>query len=263
MISRLDHVVILVEDLSRAVADFTECGFRVTPGGLHAAGTTHNALVPFADGSYFELIAFIRRDPRHRWWHHVATGPGIIDFALLPSDPAADIMDVRGRGIELSGPVAGGRVRPDGVRLEWVMGIPTDPVLPFLCGDVTPRSLRVPGGEATAHPNGAKGIGEVAVVTSRLEATANLYARLLDVDAPAAERDDQLGTRLCRFTIGGTGIVIMELAPAADKRVVDAYRQSGEGPCAAILVNPATRGVVQLDSSLTSGAWIEMYAPDR
>lgn len=38
----------------------------------------------------------------------------------------------------------GGRTRQDGVRLEWLISAPhgQDP-LPFFCGDITPRNLRV------------------------------------------------------------------------------------------------------------------------
>jgi catechol 2,3-dioxygenase-like lactoylglutathione lyase family enzyme len=40
MITGLDHLVILVEELERAVAGYEELGFRVTPGGEHANGAT-------------------------------------------------------------------------------------------------------------------------------------------------------------------------------------------------------------------------------
>ena len=58
MIRGFDHVVLVVLDLDAAVAEHRERGFTVTPGGEHAGGLTHNALVGFADGSYLELIAF-------------------------------------------------------------------------------------------------------------------------------------------------------------------------------------------------------------
>lgn len=52
MIRSIDHIVILVGDLAAAVADYTERGFTVIPGGAHPSGATHNALVAFADGAY-------------------------------------------------------------------------------------------------------------------------------------------------------------------------------------------------------------------
>jgi hypothetical protein len=62
MANAIDHVVIVVRDLAQASADFAAAGFTVTPGGEHADGATHNALIPFADGAYIELIAFKEPD---------------------------------------------------------------------------------------------------------------------------------------------------------------------------------------------------------
>src|ERR1041384_7550234 len=69
MIRAIDHIVILVNDLAAAIADYTALGFTVTPGGEHTGGATHNALVGFDDGVYFELIAFKEpsRQQDHRW----------------------------------------------------------------------------------------------------------------------------------------------------------------------------------------------------
>ncbi len=43
----LDHVVIAVSDLERAIADYCALGFTVEPGGSHPGRTSHNALVAF------------------------------------------------------------------------------------------------------------------------------------------------------------------------------------------------------------------------
>ena len=59
MLTRLDHLVILVRDLGRAVREYEKLGFTVIPGGEHADGLTHNALICFEDGSYLELVAFL------------------------------------------------------------------------------------------------------------------------------------------------------------------------------------------------------------
>src|SRR6202165_1282689 len=89
MLRQLDHVV---RDLASAVSDHRRRGFTVTPGGEHADGTTHNALITFADGSYLELVAFrdLSRALTHRWWKIAADGGGLADFALLSDDITAD-----------------------------------------------------------------------------------------------------------------------------------------------------------------------------
>ena len=57
----LDHVVLVVSELPTAIRQFNQMGFTVTPGGVHAGGLTHNALVSFADGVYLELLATTNR----------------------------------------------------------------------------------------------------------------------------------------------------------------------------------------------------------
>lgn len=186
MIKGIDHVVILVKNLDQAVADYKQLGFNVTPGGEHMDGATHNALVAFADGSYLELIAFKREAPEHRWWRHALNtargNEGLIDFALLPTDIANDIAAARQRGLDYKGPFPGGRQRPDGVEIRWQTGQPTTPDLPFLCGDVTPRTLRVPSGPAWVHPNGVTGIDALVVLVRDVEESAGHYRALLGIE---------------------------------------------------------------------------------
>jgi len=56
----LDHVILVVSDLQVATQQFGQLGFTVIPGGVHSGGLTHNALVPFPDGSYLELLSTTR-----------------------------------------------------------------------------------------------------------------------------------------------------------------------------------------------------------
>jgi hypothetical protein len=51
--------------------------------------------------------------------------------------------------------------------------------LPFLIEDVTPRSLRVPGGRAAEHPNGATGISRLELAAADTEMAARDLAALL------------------------------------------------------------------------------------
>ncbi len=57
---RFDHALIFVRT-SGGHPRLHSFGFRVASGGAHDGDPTTNALVPFADGSYLELIAFRRR----------------------------------------------------------------------------------------------------------------------------------------------------------------------------------------------------------
>jgi len=197
--SMIDHIVYLslpgtVEDTTQK---FEELGFRVLPGGVHADGLTANALVVFEDGVYLELICFTHppahyplgsperaaRDS-HRW---ARAAPGWIDYAFLGTGDAGRSVSARinerslarGNDALYLPEVAGGRVRMDGVQLQWLISAPIDDVgvgaLPFFCGDVTPRSLRVPHGTPnTEHPSAAAGVALVrlAVHPSAFSKTA-------------------------------------------------------------------------------------------
>ncbi|NJN15565.1 MAG: VOC family protein [Oscillochloris sp.] len=224
MIEALDHIVILVDDLAAATADYAQLGFKVVPGGTHTDGATHNALVSFADGSYLELLAFLRPAENHGWWRHTAAGEGLIDFALLPGAIGEDVSNARERGLAIKGPFDGGRARPDGVELKWQTARAERQELPFLCGDVTPRELRVPGEDTWTHPNGVRGIAGVTVAVHDLEASARAYAALLG-RLPVVEP----GRR--RFELRATQIILR--TPASnepDDSALEAHLQTrGEG----------------------------------
>lgn len=194
MIRQLDHVVLVALDLERAAAEWRSRGFTVTPGGEHAGGLTHNALVGFADGSYVELIAFhdvTAARGRHQWQPIAERGGGWADFALLSGDLAADAKALG--ALVAKPPEDGGRTRPDGVTLQWRTARLAAP-LPFLIEDVTDRALRVPGGKAAAHANGTSGIVRVVVGSSDPVALRGRYEALRRIAAPpitlqVADRD--------------------------------------------------------------------------
>lgn len=247
MIQAIDHLVILVEDLAEAVEDYEALGFHVAPGGEHTDGATHNALVSFADGTYLELLAFRREAPEHRWWRHSAAGEGLIDFALLPGAITADVAAARARGLPMVGPFPGGRERPDGVRLEWQTALAEAPELPFLCGDVTARELRVP--HPARHGNGATGIFRVTVAVRDVEASAARYAALLG-QGPLVEP----GRRL--FKLGAGYIALQEPgAGALERAAVEArLERRGEGVASLALRRDNFATIPRaLDTDLTHG----------
>src|SRR4028119_652971 len=91
----LDHVVILVNDLAQAVIEYQHQGFTVVPGGTHADGLTHNALIVLNDGVYLELIAFVDpddlRDNIWGWRPFVSKSGGLIDYCVASDDLAKAI----------------------------------------------------------------------------------------------------------------------------------------------------------------------------
>ena len=186
MLRQLDHVVMVARDLASAMDDYRRRGFTVTPGGEHADGLTRNALIPFADGSYLELVAFhdLSRGLAHRWWKVAAGGGGLADFALLSDDLAADSAALG--DLVAHPPAQGGRTRPDGTQLKWRTAVLVPP-LPFLIQDLTARDLRVPGGAQTLHANGATGIASLAVGAHDVAEAEWGYAKLRERGAPQIE----------------------------------------------------------------------------
>jgi catechol 2,3-dioxygenase-like lactoylglutathione lyase family enzyme len=230
----LDHVVIAVQDLARAVEDYRALGFSVQMGGRHPGRTSHNALVVFEDGAYLELIAWPEPGPAERWYNVLtAHGEGFMDFALIPGDVPRAIDEARSRGLTMNGPIDGSRVRPDGREIRWRTGRQTTFDLPFFCGDVTPRELRVPEGEARRHANGALGVASLTVGVHDIEVSRARYRALLGTAELAA---------------GGTRLVLLQRIAAR------------EGPCAMEIRTAMPAKAGPLDTSLTHGAAIRLIS---
>lgn len=239
----LDHIVIAVTDLKAAAADYAALGFQVLPGGQHPGRTSHNALVVFADGAYLEIIAWQAPAPEERWWRTLqGHGEGLVDFALLPQNTVQALADARSRGlVTLTGPLDGGRQRPDGAQLRWQTARHATPDVPFLCGDVTPRALRVPEGDARIHPNGAQGVAQLTVAVHDLDTTLARYQALLGVQGHAAPVTSAEGIRTAQLHLGTTQLVLQ--SPEHERTVrgtaAHALRERlasrGEGPCAMVV----------------------------
>jgi catechol 2,3-dioxygenase-like lactoylglutathione lyase family enzyme len=265
----LDHIVIVVAELDAGVRDYEALGFTVVRGGVHEGAPTHNALIGLADGTYLELIAFrgavdegAGEAPPSAFWAMVRSWgrlpEGLAHFALLPADTASAIAAAGRRGLALAGPVSGSRRRPDGQLVAWETGIPGGLALPFLCGDVTPRELRVPGGAAAVHANGVVGIAGVTVAVDDLGEAAGRYAALLGVEpelAPAAASGNAASFALAAGTI-------TLVAPVGDEDGALATRLAERGPGLHALRLRVAAGADTgpLDRGLAHGAVIERVA---
>jgi len=229
---QLDHVVIAVHELEAAMLSFRAAGFTVQPGGSHPGRSSHNALIVFQDGAYIELIAWTAPAPQERWWRVLQEhGEGYVDFALLPRDTAAALAAAQARGLRtLVGPFDGGRVRPDGAQLKWCTARHETPDLPFLCGDITPRALRVPEGAVRIHSNGCLGIAGLEVAVEDLAATLGRYQALLgSVLGMEAALEDPAVQR-AGFTLGSSTFALLCPGPGAAGDHPLRKRLAGRGP---------------------------------
>jgi catechol 2,3-dioxygenase-like lactoylglutathione lyase family enzyme len=231
----IDHIVIAVRDLDAASRDFAEAGFTVVPGGKHKTGLSHNALIAMQDGTYFEIIAFLDPDnPDSGPWSETLreSGEGLVDFALRTDDLDREVESLRMNGLEPIGPTPGGRVRPDGQRIDWRTIRFEDASLPFYCHDETPRELRVPGGEEAVHANGVTGVASISIPVSDVVEAGLVYRQLTGLDG------NDVGEAK-RF--------------AAGTQAIDLVQGEGSRPVEVVLVSPTGTGE-PIPEHLTHGA---------
>lgn len=234
----IDHIVIAVRDLAAASDDYAALGFTVTPGGEHTGGATHNALISFADGAYFELIAFKEPDrPQdHKWWARQAKGEGTVDFALRSESVDFEGDRLKQAGIDVDGPQDGGRLRPDGQHIAWrnlglaASGVP----LPFMIEDVTTRDLRVPTGAATEHEFGVTGVAGLILLVEDLDRATPLYETLLDTSGEPSDSTIPGVRRARRFRFGSQWIELAEGDPSAGD-LIRHIQERGAAPYETVL----------------------------
>lgn len=196
----LDHVVLVVTNLKRAIAQFESKGFTVIEGGTN--GPTHNALITFADGTYIELIALrslatraifrllsmtgllalrrlVKQDFNNRLFRWFGGPQGFSDICFR----VADLDAFQDRCAEMRLPLTATlefcRQRPDGI----------DDSQAFFIEDITPIQCRIPEGKSREHANGAIGM-------TRATSRAPLVQRPTDIEFRTAP---DLGSQ--RFTI--------------------------------------------------------------
>lgn len=123
MAVHLDHILWGAPDLDAGAALFERLsGVTPAPGGTHAGFGTRNRLLSLGEGLFFEIIA---PDPAQtlagtRGAKLAALrNPGLVAFSVRTDDIGALKRAADGAGVPTRGPVAMGRTRADGVRLDW------------------------------------------------------------------------------------------------------------------------------------------------
>lgn len=176
----LDHVVInVLFDMDRAAALMSQLGFALTPRGYHSLGSINHLLM--FDNDYLELIGLpsgkdvLRKD--------VLESPrGLNGLVFKADDIDARTRELRDSGLAMLEPQSFSRpVTIDGVEhLARFRTVRTAPDLfeagrVYYCQHFTPELVwHRPW---MSHPNGVRGLSELVVVTSNVEADAPLYAK--------------------------------------------------------------------------------------
>ena len=234
----LDHVILVVSDLQIATSQFTQLGFSVIAGGVHSGGLTHNALVPFPDGTYLELLSTTRgatlktlgilkrlrllgmytadeTEINRRLIDDLASGVGMNDFCLLSLDLEKELSSIKERGLVFTDPITGGRLRPDGKEITWRTAVPTTVDVPFLIDDLTPRKIRIPVVENDYHSNGVLGIDGIMVLVTNLVESMAHYRALLGDEPVTQPQYPQPGTQSSEFTLDNRFLSIVSPLPGS------------------------------------------------
>ncbi|MEQ8247768.1 MAG: VOC family protein [Alphaproteobacteria bacterium] len=184
----LDHVVIMVDDLDRATADWAALGFTVSPRGIHSAhvGAANHTVV--FENDYIELLGILRDTPSNAPSRAFLDrrGDGIERIALATDDAGAAADELRAAGIEASGPFAFGRPVPipGGGEVDanfriarWPVAAAPGGVRLFVCEHQTPDAVWRP--ELKDHPNTAVQLRQVVIATPSPRVDADQMAELI------------------------------------------------------------------------------------
>lgn len=259
-----DHAIIAVSNLDVATADFQALGFTVFYGGRHADGKTQNALIVFGDGGYLELLAPVNTNfmsvmdtvDLSSFLDFVARGDGWAGYALRVDDIEATAMGMLERDLPVSEPVANGRLRPDGTRIDWRTVAIDNSRTPFFITDVTPRVLRVPDdADKTTHANGVTGVLGLVIAVQKLDKGISRYMAMLGQAAEAGPK--VTGAETAQFKLGDFALILA--APDDfDSPLHEHLRERGESPFAIHLrtSQPERAGLLNLKEA--HGARIEL-----
>ncbi len=251
---RIDHVILLVEDLDRASADIASSGFTVQDRADTKHGTTRFRFVTFEDGSYILITAFTSPDAAagHRLGPVLAEKTGWADYSFAVADLDAAAQRAAAAGATLGAVHDVRNVVASGE--EWALrllvaghGASGDDALPFLIQDVVGRNVRIPA--ARPHANGALGIAEIRVSAPDPAATSARLGALAGSSVTAGPSG--------RFSLP-VGSCTVTVAPAAAG--LAGARRTG-GMASAVLRCRAGSKAAVLDGSATHHARIEL-APD-
>jgi catechol 2,3-dioxygenase-like lactoylglutathione lyase family enzyme len=248
MLTGIDHVVIVVPDLDRAVKSYQDLGFTVVRGGRHPTGT-HNALIGFADGAYLELVAYYDPGATGRWRSLLDQGGGLIDYCLATDDLAGDTSAFRRAGVAIGDPWPLSRTRPDGYVLYWVLATPPAPLAgaaPFLIQDGTPRTERVP--KETVHRNHVIGVATLTVAVDDLATLRRCWEGVMSRPAQEIRRDD-LGAGGVRVTIGPHVLDVVSPTSAASP-LTSFLATRGACPYAATLRTSGAKQALDVNTAL-------------
>lgn len=251
---RIDHATVAGTSLDTLRKTFARVtGIPTEYGGPHANHASEMAIVSFPDGSYLELMGIQKdADPKalaaHAWAPFLKDNAGPCAFAVQVPDVPAELTRLKAAGIPAGSTEHSGRLRPDGVRLDWeTAGVGPGrrgSLFPFLIRDFTSREARVyPTGKPTTSKY--SGISHVILGVKDMDEAIAQYRKAYKLPAPRREHSKELDAEVAWFD--GTPIAIAGNA-RPDSWLTRRIKLHGESPVAFVLAagNKATAGKTKI-----------------
>jgi hypothetical protein len=181
----IDHLVIAVADPDEAASTLeSSLGLEPGGGGRHKALGTFNRLVWLGD-TYLELIGVIDTKLAAASWigapasRAIAAGGGFATWAVASDDLPDDVAALRERGSDLSDPIPGERVRPDGQVVRWRLAAAPqlDPELPPFLIEHDASSAEWTRTDRAARQDGPTRLTTLEIAVSDVSTTIGQYLR--------------------------------------------------------------------------------------
>lgn len=120
MLTAIDHIIIGVNNLEQASAQFSQkLGLAVSGGGRHPTGGTANRIIVIGD-TYLELIAVhAPAEAQQSMLDRLAVHEGYLNFVLASDDIEVDSKAIADRGVLIVGPTPGSLRAADGRTRGW------------------------------------------------------------------------------------------------------------------------------------------------
>ncbi|MGH7413887.1 MAG: VOC family protein [Candidatus Rokuibacteriota bacterium] len=236
MLTRIDHAMICVPDLTRGIEAYARLGFTVYPGGAHTGRATHNAIA-FHDEDYLELLSIRDRSavapgsPDEALAEYLDEGGGFRIVALQSDDLAADVAAMRQRGVEVGEIRDGGRRTPEGQELRWRAAFlgPRNELPIFFIQHLTPlHERKAQAVRLGSHPNGVLRVERAYVAVPDVADAARTYSRVLGLAVPGLQRGTVIKADMAVFDLGPTGLTLAQ--PAGPGPAAEALARRGPGP---------------------------------
>lgn len=203
----IDHLVYATPDLDATVnALEAQLGVRPSVGGQHPGLGTRNALLSLGPRVYLEIVGPDPAQPAPdgpRWFRiDTLTEPTLVTWCAAATELDALRAHALAEGIPLGEVRHGGRVRPDGVRLDWQVTSPfvevEDGLVPFFIDWLSSP-------HPAAGAAGGVALVELAAETPDARELERMY-RVLGVDVAVRTSTER---KLVTVLEGRTGRVVL------------------------------------------------------